>query len=98
MRRLLFLCLLSGLFFGRFAMPQALSEARASVTGFVTGAEAPIVVFLQSDDKNPTRYYDGYQAAAWNAGNARLQVDASCAKVRVNGITDKVEYCRDFSD
>jgi len=64
MRRLLFVCLLSGLFFGRFAMPQALSEATASVTGVVTGAEAAIVVFLQSDDKNPTRYYDGYQAAA----------------------------------
>ena len=64
MRRLLFLCLLSGLFFGHFAIPQALSEATASMTGIVTGAEAPIVVFLQSDDKNPTRYYDGYQAAA----------------------------------
>jgi protocatechuate 3,4-dioxygenase beta subunit len=33
------------------------------VTGVVAGAEAPIVVFLQSDDENPTRYYDGYQTA-----------------------------------
>ena len=64
MRRLLFVCLVSGLFFGRFAMSQSVSDATASVTGVVTGAEAPILVFLQSDDENPTRYYDGYQAAA----------------------------------
>jgi hypothetical protein len=62
MRSTLVAGLVSGLFFGRIAMPQSLSNGTASVAGVITGAEAPIVVYLQSEDENPTRYYDGYQA------------------------------------
>lgn len=68
MRRLLFVCLVHGLFFGPLAMPQSLSEGTASLTGVITGAGTPIVVFLQSDDENPTRYYNGYQVAAEKDG------------------------------
>jgi hypothetical protein len=62
MRSALVAGLVSGLFFGRIAMPQSLTNGTASVAGVITGAEAPIVVYLQSEDENPTRYYDGYQA------------------------------------
>jgi len=48
-------------------------SSNATASGRVKGAEGPIVVYLQANDDNPTRYYDGYKVDAEKDGAFRFE-------------------------
>ncbi len=61
--------LLSALLMSRIALAQSAPDGTAAIAGVVKGAEAPVIVYLQPVDDDPTRYYDGYQVAAEKDGS-----------------------------
>ena len=68
--RFWFLCgLLSTLWVSAFASAQSSVEETATLAGVVTGANVPAIVYLESLDDNPTRYYDGYQVDTQKDGS-----------------------------
>jgi protocatechuate 3,4-dioxygenase beta subunit len=66
-----FVCgLLAAVLMSLPSFAQSKAEGTASISGVVKGAaESPTVVYLQSSDANPTRYYDGYQVSAEKDGS-----------------------------
>jgi len=62
--------LLAALLFIPFASAQSATDRTAAISGVVKGVgDSPSVVYLESTDDNPTRYYDGYQVAAEKNGS-----------------------------
>jgi hypothetical protein len=62
--------LLAVLSFTPFAFPQSAGDRTAAISGVVKGADdATPVVYLESGDDNPTRYYDGYKVSAEKDGS-----------------------------
>jgi len=55
------LLLLAVLLIGRIMVAKPSSSETASIVGAVLGAEPLFVVYLQSGDEDPSRYYDGYR-------------------------------------
>ncbi len=62
--------LLAALLFIPFASAQSVADRTATISGVVKGVgDSPTVVYLESTDDNPTRYYDGYQVAGEKNGS-----------------------------
>lgn len=70
MRRLsVVLCVAMSLCQARISIAQTSQAGTASLWGAVKGLDGPAVVYLVSQNADPTSYYDGYQAASDKNGN-----------------------------